>query len=130
MRTEEEKQMWKARMSGIAKAIKKMEPEEREQFAKKSPIFTCEGHILACYNTCSLLMQSIGCEEPPTQIGGFKQWQKIGRKVSKGEHSIGSIMVPMGVKKDSDGQEDDSDIRFRHVPVFDVTQTETLDKDI
>ena len=60
------------------------------------------------------------------QIGGFQQWRKAGRMVRKGEHSIGSIFVPIGVSRDPEDGQDPDKVNFRLVPVFDITQTEEV----
>lgn len=123
-RTKEEIQAWKAEMSKLSKKIKAMDETEKQAFIGRNLIITAEGHRLSLRNTCLLLFQ---CSEfTPTQIGGFRQWQKAGRMVQEGQHSCGCIMVPMGVKKDSDGNRDDSDIKFRYIPVFDVSQTDEI----
>ena len=102
-----------------------MDKDEKEAFVGRNLIITAEGHHLSLRNTLLLLLQSADGVYP-TQVGGFKQWQKIGRIVKKGEHSIGCIQVPIGVKKNDDGTKDETGLRFRWVSVFDVSQTEDI----
>lgn len=123
MHSPEEKKAWFAKMGKLAKKIKSMDENELKQFVRGRPVFTCEGHVLSLRNQAMLLMQS--GELHISQVGGFKQWQKIGRRVAAGQHSIGSIMVPM-IPKAKEGEVEDvnDDIHFRWVPMFDVAQTE------
>ena len=123
-RTEAEIKEWKARMAKLAKQVKSMDEAEKQAFIGRNLIITAEGHRLSLRNTCLLLFQSDGFT--PVQVGGFRQWQKVGRVVKKGEHSFGCISVPIGIKKDDSGPDDTSDLHFRWVSVFDVSQTEEI----
>jgi hypothetical protein len=124
MRTEHEKTVWKAKMANLAKKIKGMNETEKQQFVGNNLIITAEGHRLSLRNTCLLMFQ---CSDyTPTQIGGFRQWQKIGRIVQKGQHACGCIMVPMSSKKQDIIDDKKDSIHFRWVPVFDVSQTEVI----
>ena len=125
-RTAEEKQEWREKMYKLSGAIAAMDDEKRAAFAAKYDIFTCEGHPLSVHNQCMLIMQTEGILIP-TQVGGFNQWKKAGRQVMKGQHSCGFINVPM-MKKQKEGEEK-AKVRFRFVPMFDVTQTEPIDPD-
>jgi antirestriction protein ArdC len=63
-----------------------------------------------------------------TRVAGYKTWQKLGRHVCKGEHSI-KILAPCRVKasQTSPGATQEPAyhvVGFRCVSVFDVTQTE------
>lgn len=63
-----------------------------------------------------------------TQVAGFRAWKKLGRSVRTGEKAIW-ILAPMAARKNKaealDG--DRRIIRFRQVPVFDISQTEGED---
>ena len=125
-RTEEEKRQWREKMSGLAKRIAGMTPEERGAMARKYPIITCEGRALSFHNNCMLLFQS---PVTPTMVAGFRQWKKADRQVRKGEHSIGVIYVPLGEKDKETGLSTPAtgeDIRFALVAMFDITQTEPV----
>lgn len=127
-RTQEEIARWKREMQGLAKRIKGMDETEKWHFVRQHLIITAENHQLTLNNTCMLLMQ---CPEfTPVQVGGYRQWQKVGRVVRQGESSIGVIMVPIGIREKADGTEDKSDLRFRYVSVFDVSQTEEIDSKV
>jgi hypothetical protein len=58
-----------------------------------------------------------------TRVAGFHAWKKLDRTVAKGEKAIW-ILAPMTVRK-RDESDDDWVVRgFKHVPVFDISQTE------
>jgi hypothetical protein len=60
-----------------------------------------------------------------SMLSGFKNWQKLGRTVCKGEKAI-RILAPLTRKvKDKDTDEDIYIVKgFKYVNVFDVNQTE------
>jgi len=60
-----------------------------------------------------------------SMLSGFKNWQKLGRTVCKGEKAI-RILAPLKRKvKDKDTDEDMYIVKgFKYVNVFDVNQTE------
>jgi hypothetical protein len=123
-RTAEDKAKWLENMKAIQAKIKAMSPEAKGELWSKLGTITAEGHALSVHNTISLYYQS--GFKPAIQVGGFKQWQKVGRIVRKGEHSIGSILVPTGSSKSNDDSSDDTDIHFISVPVFDIAQTDEI----
>lgn len=56
---------------------------------------------------------------------GFKQWNKVDRKVQKGSHAYCFILSPLVAKKEKkDGSEDTFIKGFKATPVFEYTQTE------
>jgi hypothetical protein len=110
-------------MRNLCKKVSDLAPEQREELAKKFPISTCEGRTLSVFNQCFLQMQS---ESTLTLVGGFKQWKKVGRVVRKGEHSAGSIFVPLGKKKEEEVDPEDDSVKFILVSMFDITQTEEI----
>ena len=123
--TKEQKTAWRANMSKLAAKIKIMTDIEKREYIRQNPcIETCLGHTLSCYNTIFLLYQ-IG-KKPVSMVGGFRQWQKVGRKVIKGQHAIGHIYVPINVPKLDDDRdiEQPDKVHFKLVPMFDVAQTE------
>lgn len=124
-RTDEEKKAWKEGMANLAAKVRQMTEEEKEAIACKCGTLTAEGHPLSPYNTIFLWMQA---GKALAQIGGFKQWQRIGRKVVKGQHAVGYIYVPMnGKKKEEEKSTEKAErMHFRLVPVFDVEQTEKV----
>ncbi|ACU53268.1 conserved hypothetical protein [Acidimicrobium ferrooxidans DSM 10331] len=59
-----------------------------------------------------------------TLVAGFRQWQRLGRSVRRGEHGIW-IVAPMRVRRTtSDDLDEEVLAGFRWVCVFDVAQTE------
>lgn len=131
-RSDLERQAWRDKMRGFAKKVRAMNDAERAALAERMPIVTCEGHALSVHNQCMLAFQS---DRTLTVVGGYRQWQKVGRMVRKSEHAAGYILVPLARKEKAGervmdnatgaGQNGERDaLHFRFVPVFDVTQTE------
>lgn len=118
-----------ARARRLAADIGRMSDEKRAELAARLPtVVNPDGHALSVRNTIVLSMQ---CgRDDLTMVAGFRQCIKAARVVKKGEHSIGMIMVPMALKrKDAAGEpleDGGTDLRFRYVPVFDISQTEEL----
>jgi len=120
--SDQEKKQWRERMNGLIKQVGELSPEQREEISRRSPIVTCEGHPISPYNACFLSMQT---ELTLTIIGGFRQWKRAGRQVSAGQKAAGYIYVPL--KREKDGKElIPEKMRFRLVPVFDISQTEEI----
>lgn len=125
-RTPEEVAAWKERLAGVAAKVRALPADRQAALAAEYGTVTAEGHQLSAYNSIFLAMQA---GRPLAQVGGFRQWRKAGRMVSKGERAVGYMYVPMkrrngdGDTAGSDGETDEK-LRFRLVPVFDVTQTE------
>lgn len=61
-----------------------------------------------------------------TRVSGYKTWQKLGRQVRKGGHSI-KILAPRQYKKEQPDGETKEGMYFRTVAVFDVSQTDGAD---
>ncbi len=120
--SQEEKKAWHERMGVLIKQVGELSPEQREEIARRMLIVTCEGHPISGYNHCFLSMQS---NLNITIIGGFRQWQAAGRQVSPGQKAAGYIYVPMKKKKDGKDITEEK-LRFRLVPVFDISQTEEI----
>lgn len=105
----------------IAKRVSSMTDDERAAFVAKFPaVITIEGHALSGHNAAMALMQ----RNDVTVVGGFKQWLKAGRCVTKGSTALW-IFAPCQSKGD-DGEEK---LFFRLVPVFDVTQTGEIENE-
>ena len=124
-RTQEEKTLWKSRMTDLASTVRQMSSAEREELALRIGIVTCEGRTLSAYNQCFLAAQANGAPYP-SMVGGCRQWGVVGRRVTQGNHAVGYIYVPIGEKSESEDPEEiaTKPVRFRLVPVFDVSQTE------
>ena len=126
-RTDEEKREWRQKMGDLARRVREMGLDERNALALKYGTTTCEGHQLSAYNTVFLAMQT---ETLCVMVGGVRQWRKVGRQVIKGQHAAGYIYVPMGKRNNDDGDvEVDDTVRFRLIPMFDVTQTADVEKE-
>ncbi len=109
-----------------------MPEAERILMANKLGLVTADGHALSPSNQYLVLLQCPGA----TVLGGFKQWQKHGRSVRKGEHGA-MIWVPCGGRKNNapldgsnsnsaiaDGEPTgDTDGRFIVGCLFDISQT-------
>jgi len=117
--TEEERAAWREKMRQLAQTVRELPQEEQEKLAAQYGTVTCEGHALSPFN-CIFLANQTG--RILAIVGGCRQWGKAGRKVVKGEKAAGYIYVPMGQEVKEDGEE--GRMKFRLVPVFDVSQTE------
>ena len=123
-RTPEEIAAWKSKLRKLAARVEQLSGDERAAMAAKYGTVTAEGHRLSAYNAVFLAVQA---GRPLAQVGGFRQWKKAGRMVAKGEHAAGYIYVPIK-RRDADGDEvAEEKLRFRLVPVFDISQTEAME---
>ncbi|KAF0139731.1 MAG: hypothetical protein FD122_3021 [Stygiobacter sp.] len=112
----------------IRKTLSEMTEEQRQAVADKFGIVTVEGHLLTAHNQCFLVAQS---EINFSIVGGYRQWQKAGRSVRKGEHGF-YIFVPSKTKEESENSAevsaDDETPFFFTAVVFDISQTEAITK--
>lgn len=126
-RTKEQKQQWREQMNALVAKVRAMDDEERmELMARLGSVVTAEGRTLSVNNTVLLYMQN---ERPVVAVGGFRQWQGIGRQVRKGEKAS-YIYVPIGGPKEKEGEQDEDEqkkMRFRLVPVFAERQTDLIE---
>jgi antirestriction protein ArdC len=66
----------------------------------------------------------IGMQRPQaTHVAGFRAWQRMGRRVRKGERGI-RIMAPIIRRATTAEDEQERVVAFRSVSVFDVSQTD------
>lgn len=116
----------RAKFRQLAKQLSAMPEADRQAIARKLPgIATVEGRALSTINTLLIAAQC----PTATLVGGFKQWKKAGRSVRKGEHGL-SLWCPFRAK---DGeavadQDEGGKVRFGMGIVFDVSQTQPIDK--
>ena len=125
MRSEAEKTAWKAKINGMIKKIRALPKPAQRELAMKCGTRNPENRELSPFNCC-LLMAQAGGAFPLAVVGGFRQWQRAGRHVTKGQHACGVIWVPIGggKKAETEGEEEGNEAtRFILVPVFDLTQT-------
>jgi hypothetical protein len=132
MLSEEQKQQFKQekkeKIIRIRKTLSEMTEEQRQAIADKFGIVTVEGHLLTPHNQCFLVAQS---EINFTIVGGFQQWKKAGRIVRKGKHGF-LIFVPSKAKNEGNPEmiSDEEDVHFFTATVFDISQTELLEKSL
>ena len=132
MLTQERKEQYrkekKEKIIRIRKTLSEMTEKQRQAIADKFGIVTVEGHALTAHNQCFLVAQS---ELNFSIVGGYKQWQKAGRSVRKGEHGF-YIFVPSKTKEESENSAevsaDDETPFFFTAVVFDISQTEAIAK--
>ena len=124
-RTESEKAEWRQKMKGYTQQAASLSDDERAEMAELNPIVTCEGHVISAHNSVFLAMQGEGKGISVTVIGGFQQWKKAGRIVKKSE-SAGYIHAPTEGKN----KKGEKELRFRLIPMFDVSQTEKIEVEI
>ncbi len=129
MLSEEQKKQFrqekKEKIIRIRKTLADMTEEQRQAVADKFGIVTVEGHLLTPHNQCFLVAQS---EINFTIVGGYQQWKKSGRIVSKGQHGF-LIFVPSKAKQEnSEMISDEEDVHFFTATVFDISQTEVIAK--
>ena len=126
----------KTRIKELMNKLSQFSDEQRQVLVDKLGIRNPEGHMLTGRNQALLYFQSEG--NPLSVVAGFKQWQKYGRVVSKGQRGY-LIAVPSSVNKSNavfpiNGNEStsidaaDEDIFFLWKAVFDISQTEELTK--
>ena len=132
-RSPEEIKAWRAKMGDIARQIRGRSPEELDEMWRRFGTVTAEGRRLSPFNVCFLAEQCFDGTpgSMPVQVGGFRQWQKVGRVVREGETACGFIWVPIGKRtrenKETGESEEVGGNRFRLVPMFDVRQTEAIE---
>ena len=126
MTTDTQKAERNKKLRQIASKLSKMTPAELAATAAQMPIVTCEGRTLSLHNQAFLALQA--GHRTITMIGGYRQWMKQGRAVTRAEHACGSIFVPL-VDHPAAGDEMEDEpggVRFILVPVFDVSQTHEI----
>jgi len=118
----------KDKINRIRKTLSEMSEDQRQVIADKFGIVTVEGHLLTAHNQCFLVAQA---ELNFSIIGGYKQWQKAGRSIRKGEHGF-YIFVPTKTKEETNNAaEVSANVEtpfFFTAVVFDISQTEVIEK--
>lgn len=89
----------RAKFKTLWKQVAAMPESERLLIACKLGLTTCDGHQLSPGNQYLIFLQN----PAPSVLGGFRQWQKHGRTVKKGEHGA-MIWVPCGAGKKATGE--------------------------
>lgn len=106
--------------------LKSLTPDERKAIADKIGLHNIEGHVFSDRNQCLIAFQS-GAQQIQGTLGGFKQWVDAGRVVKKGEHGF-IIWFPVNRKTINDNGEEVDETQFYLATVFDISQTEPLEK--
>ena len=74
------------KLATLRKKLANLNDTERANIEAKGLILTVEGRSLSLQNTILLYLQQPN-GVAPTVVGGYKQWQRAGKQVRKGEHS-------------------------------------------
>ncbi len=117
----------RARIDGSLATLANAVDEVRASEAFRAYLNTQAKFYRYSWHNCML----IGMQRPSaTQVAGYRQWQKLGRQVRKGEKSI-AIIAPCTYKREverDDGETDtEAGVYFRAVSVFDIAQTDGQD---
>lgn len=112
----------KKKFSELAKALAELTEDQKIDLIMKHNIVNVDGHALSGTNTILLIMQQNGTI--PTVVGGYRQWQKAGRQVQKGEHGM-MLWYPSSKKKEDDEGEEET--QFFVGTVFDISQTQEIE---
>lgn len=115
----------KDRIRDLRKKLANLTDEQKAAIIKNSMVLSIQGTPLSIHNTMLLYLQSDTIHTQPSVVGGYRQWQEQGKQVKKGEKSM-MIWAPTNRKKDESKEENDEDITFFPVNVFDISQTETI----
>lgn len=113
------------RLRELWQRVGAMSESERAAFAERvGVVVTCEGHPLTANNTILLAYQADGV----TVVGGFQQWRKQGRQVTKGQRALG-IWIPKNKDRDEKPEPGQAEkpTYFIFGSVFDITQTEPIE---
>ena len=103
----------------LEKLIREIRKEKSNESILKYLDFCSRFHGYSFRNTL-LIWAS---KPDATYVAGFKAWQKMGRRIKKGEKGI-AIFAPMKVKTATLDQEEEERIIYKVVYVWDVSQTE------
>jgi len=127
--TDEQKAKAQARREDfrkLARLVSEMTDEQRlAMLSSIGAVPTCAGRALSPFNSCLLLHQLPAA----SLVGGFNQWNKVGRSVRKGEHGL-MIWIPCAQKVQQEtpvaGDLTEDKLRFVLGTVFDVSQTDEI----
>ena len=111
----------KAKIQELRETLTKLSDDQKQKLLDRGLVATIEGRTLSPHNTILVYIQS--SNGGPTVVGGYKQWQKAGRHVDKGQHGL-MIWFPIG-PKDQDGNVVEKE-GFYTGTVFDISQTSEI----
>ena len=106
----------------LRQKLANLTPEQKAALTARGLIATIEGRVLSLHNTWMVYLQSNG--QWPTVVGGYQQWKKAGRQVSKGQHGY-SILFPAGEKDKETGDILEATAYYSGT-VFGISQTEEV----
>lgn len=111
----------KAKFNQLRKQLASLSEDQKLQLmVSAGGITNVDGHTLSLSNTVLMMMQA--GNTTPTVVGGYRQWQRAGRQVQKGQHGL-MIWYPSRRVQDED-EDADEDLKFFVGTVFDISQTE------
>jgi hypothetical protein len=105
------------------KRLLELSNELMEKLGDNVPVFKLSNASEPYSTRNSLLIRLENAEAK--LCGGYQEWLKAGRVVSKGQKGI-QILVPLVIKTDKEDPNSDTFLRFRVGYVFDISQTEEL----
>lgn len=113
----------KDRINELRRKLAGLTEVQRQELTARGIIATIEGRTLSLHNTLMVYIQCNG--QAPSIVGGYQQWRKAGRQVSKGQHGY-TILFPAGNKDKETGDIIDA-TRFFAGTIFDIAQTEVIE---
>ena len=116
----------KSRIKELMSKLSQLSDEQKQMLVDKLGITNPEGHILTSRNQSLLYLQAEG--NSLSVVAGFKQWQKYNRAVRRGERGY-LIAVPANNKKADETPEAEDPTFFLWKAVFDISQTEEINKE-
>ena len=110
------------KLRDISATIAKMNEADRTALFAGKLLMTCAGRNLSPFNTCMAISQI----QTASVLGGFKQWQAVGRQVKKGAKAIyiWAKSSYKGANESADSTEPSEHGGFFLLPMFDISQTE------
>lgn len=111
------------KVNELRKRLSNLSDAEKQALISRGIIATVEGRTLSLHNTILIYMQTDG--RVPSVVGGYKQWKRAGRQVSKGQHGM-LIWFPIGTKDEETGDVLSAEY-YQVATVFDISQTEPIE---
>lgn len=116
----------KEKIKKIRTWLANLSDEQKAELIEKLGVVTVEGHKLSGRNQMILFSQDENC----SVVAGYKQWQKAGKQVKKGETALIIFVPSISKTKPEDSKtpegEEQEDINFYPANVFDISQVEDI----
>ena len=110
------------KVDAVGKAVDTLVAEvEAGHSARLTAYLTAMGRFHR-YSLGNVLLIGMQCPRA-THVAGFRAWQRLGRRVRKGERGI-RIMAPIVRRQKADEDDSKRVVAFKTVCVFDVSQTD------